>query len=184
MSIIHPSSSPAKAGFFFVEIKDKSLRPCIDFRGLNDITVKNRNPLPLISFAFELLQGAQVFTELDLWNAYHLVHIRDGDEWKTAFNTLAGHYKYLVIPFGLTNAPAVFQELVNDMVRDILNRFVFVYLDDILIFSTENSLFVKAEKSEFHASSVSFLGYNVAQGSIQMDPMKVTAVTEWPTLDS
>lgn len=90
----------------------------------------------------------------------------------------------MVIPFGLTNAPAVFQELVNDMVRDILNRFVFVYLDDILIFSIENSLFVKAEKSEFHASSVSFLGYNVAQGSIQMDPMKVTAVTEWPTLDS
>ena len=130
--IIRPSSSPAGAGFFFVGKKDGSLRPCIDYRGLNDITIKNRYPLPLMSTAFELLQGAQFFTKLDLRNAYHLVRIREGDEWKTAFNTPTGHYEYLVVPFGLTNAPAVFQALVNDVLRDFLD--IFVYLDDILIF--------------------------------------------------
>ena len=133
--IIQPSSSPAGAGFFFVSKKDKSLRPCIDYRGLNNITVKNRYPLPLISSAFELLQGATIFSKLDLRNAYHLVCIREGDEWKTAFNTPSGHYEYLVMPFGLTHAPAVFQGLLNDVLRDMLNICVFVYLDDILIFS-------------------------------------------------
>lgn len=150
-----------------------------------------------MSSAFEILQGANVFTKLYLRNAYHLVRIREGGEWKTAFNTPTGHYEYLVMPFGLTNAPAVFQAFVNDVLRDMLNHSVFVYLDDILIFSKsmeehvhhvravlqrllENSLFVKAEKCEFHASSVTFLGYIVAQGSLQMDPDKISAVTAWP----
>lgn len=101
---------------------------CIDFRGLNNITVKNKYPLPLINSAFEPLHGATVFTKLDLRNAYHLVRIREGDDWKTAFNTPLGHFEYLVMPFGLTNTP------VNDILRDFLNRFIFVYLDDILIF--------------------------------------------------
>ena len=195
--IIRPSSSPAGAGFFFVDKKDGSLRPCIDYRGLNDVTVKNRYPLPLMSTAFELLQGAHVFTKLDLRNAYHLVRIREGDEWKTAFNTHTGHYEYLVLPFGLTNAPAVFQALVNDVLRDMVNRFVFVYLDDILIFSPslkehrhhvrqvlqrllENRLYVKAEKCEFHQSTVSFLGFIVSPGQLLVDPSKVKAVIEWP----
>ena len=196
--IIRPSSSPAGAGFFFVGKKDKSLRPCIDYRGLNDITIRNRYPLPLISSAFELLQGATIFTKLDLRNAYHLVRIREGDEWKTAFNTPSGHYEYLVMPFGLTNAPAVFQGLVNDVLRDLLNVCVFVYLDDILVFSKseqehvvhvrqvlqrllENRLFVKAEKCEFHASEVTFLGYIINSGNVQMSPDKTRAVAEWPT---
>lgn len=98
--------------------KDKSLRPCIDYWGLNQITVKNKYPLPLLSFAFELLQGMTVFSKLDLRNAYHLVRIREGDEWKTAFNTPLGHFEYLVMPFGLTNAPAVFQAMVDDVLRD------------------------------------------------------------------
>ena len=196
--LIRPSSSPAGAGFFFVDKKDKTLRPCIDYRGLNDITVKNRYPLPLISSAFELLKNANIFTKLDLRNAYHLVRIREGDEWKTAFNTPSGHYEYLVMPFGLSNAPAVFQTLVNDVLRDMLNQFVFVYLDDILIFSPDeethvehvrrvlkrllsNHLFAKAEKCEFHVSSVTFLGFIVSEDNIQMDPTKVSAVTGWPT---
>ncbi len=104
------------------------MRPCIDYRGLNDITVKNRYPLPLMS-------AAKVFTKLDLRNAYHLVRIKERDEWKTAFNTPIGQFEYRVLPFGLVNAPAVFQALVNDVLRDMLNIFVFVYLDDILIFS-------------------------------------------------
>jgi len=185
------------AGFFFVGKKDGSLRPCIDYRGLNSITLKNKYPLPLISSAFAPLHGAAFFSKLDLRNAYHLVRIREGDQWKTAFNTPLGHFEYLVMPFGLSNAPAVFQALVNDVLRDMLNRFIFVYLNDILIFSPdplthqqhvrqvlqrllENKLYVKAEKCEFHVYTVSFLGYVIAQGELRMDPAKIAAVSEWP----
>ena len=156
------------------------------------------NPLPLIDSAFVPLQGASIFTTLDLRNAYHLVRIRKGDEWKTAFNTPLGHFEYLVMPFGLSNAPAVFQALVNDVLRDMLGRFVFVYLDDILIYSRslqdhqdhvrtvlqrllENKLFVKTEKCKFHATTTSFLGFIISQGELRMDPAKVSAVADWPT---
>ena len=195
--LIKPSSSPVGAGFFFVKRKNGSLRPCIDFRGLNNITVKIKYHLPLISSAFAPLHGAMVFTKLDLRNAYHLVRIREGDEWKTVFNKPLGHFEYLVMPFGFTNAPAVFQNLVNNVLRDVIGYFVFVYLDDIVIISKdpearqqhirqvlqwllENKLFVKAEKCEFHAASVSFLGYIIGQGQLCMDPAKVMLVTEWP----
>ena len=195
--LIRPSSSPLGAGFFFVAKKDGSLRPCIDYRGLNAITVKNRYPLPLLSSALEPVQSATVFSKLDLRNAYHLVRIRRGDEWKTAFKTPLGHFEYLVMPFGLSNAPAVFQSLVNDVLRDFLNLFVFVYLDDILIYSRtlsehrhhvrlvlqrllENRLFVKAEKCEFHKPSVTFLGLILEGGRVRSDPEKIRAVLEWP----
>ncbi len=152
--------------------KDGGLRPCIDYQGLNKITVRNRHPLPLMATAFELLLGASIFTKLDLRNAYHLVRIRQGDEWKTAFNTPAGHYEYMVMPFGL----AVFQALINNVLRDMLNQFIFVYLDDILIFSgsseeheghirrvlkrhLDNHLYVKLEKCEFHVTQAQFLGF-------------------------
>ena len=135
--LIRPSSSPAGAGFFFIGKKDGSLRPCIDYSPLNDITIKNRYPLPLMSSVFDQLQQAKIFTKLDLRNAYHLVRIREGDEWKTAFNTPSGHYEYRVMPFGLTNAPAVFQAMINDVLRDFLDHFVYVYLDDILIYSPD-----------------------------------------------
>ena len=194
--LIRPSSSPLGAGFFFVSKKDGSLRPCIDYRGLNDITVKNKYPLPLMSSAFYSLQGATVFTKLDLRNAYHLVRIKEGDEWLTGFNTPMGHFEYQVMPFGLSNAPAVFQSLVNDVLRDMIGLFVFVYLDDILIFSKElsshiqhvkqvlqrlleNRLFVKAEKCDFHAHTTSFLGYIISRGEIKMDQEKVRAVRDW-----
>nr|XP_014027888.1 unnamed protein product [Salmo salar] len=116
-------------------VEDKTLRPCINYRGLNKITVKNHYPQPLISSAFEPLQGATVFSKQDLRNAYNLVRIQDGDKWKTAFNMASCHYECLVMPFGLTNAPAVFQALVNDVLCEMLNRFVFIYLKDILVFS-------------------------------------------------
>ena len=118
-----PFSLSIGGGVFFVDKKDKTLRPCIDFRGLNDITVKNKYPLPLIDSAFGFLHQATIFSKLDLRNAYHLVRIK---EWKTAFKKPLGHFEYLVMPFGLTNAPAVFQALINDVLRDMLNRFVFV----------------------------------------------------------
>ena len=120
---------------------------------------------------------------------------------ENGFNTPNGHYEYRGMPFGLTNAPAVFQAMINDMLRDFLDHFVYVYLDDILIYSPdlathqdhvnqvrkrllENHLYVKAEKSVFHAESISFLGFIVAPGKVQMDPAKVCAVVEWPTPDS
>ena len=197
LGLIRSSSSPLGAGFFFVGKKDGTLPPCIDFRGLNEITIKNKYPLPLIDPSFEPLCHARVFTKLDLRNAYHLVRIREGDEWKTVLNTPLGHFEYLVMPFGLSNAPAVFQALINDILRDMLNHFVFVYLDDILIFSEnmekhvqqvrlvlrrllDNKLFVKPEKCEFHVSKVSFLGLIITQGQLQSDPTKIQAVEEWP----
>lgn len=198
---IWPSTSPAGAGFVFVGKKDGGLCPCIDYRGLNNITIKNCYPLPLMSSAFERLQGATVFSKLDLRNAYNLVRIRQGDEWKTASNTPNGHYEYRVMPFGLSNAPAVFQALVNDVMRDFLRQFVFVYLDDILIFSKSmvehvqhvrqvlqrllaHHLFVKAEKCEFHVPQIFFLGYIMSQGFVQMDSQKVGAVVNWPRLST
>lgn len=133
--IISLSPSPVGASFFIVGKKDGNLWPCIDYCKLNDITIKNKHPFPLINSAFEPLQGATVFTKLDLRNTFHLVCIRKGDEWTTTFNTPLGHFQYLVMPFGLTNVLAVFHALVNDVLRNFLNRFVLVYLDDIVIFS-------------------------------------------------
>ncbi len=196
--IIRASTSPAGAGFFFVGKKDGELRPCIDYRALNKITVRNRYPLPLMASAFELLQGASIFSKLDLRNAYHLVRIQQGDEWKTAFNTPTGHYEYLVMPFGLTNALAVFQALINDVLRDMLNKLVFVYLDDIFVFSRSfeeheghvsavlqrllnNHLYVKPEKCDFHVTHAQFLGFIITPGHVEMDPKKVEAVLKWPT---
>ncbi|KAI4879196.1 hypothetical protein NFI96_009427 [Prochilodus magdalenae] len=192
---IRPSTSGA--GFFFVGKKDGGLRPCIDYRGLNKITVKDRYPLPLMTTAFEALQQASIFTKLDLRSAYNLVRIRQGDEWKTAFITPTGHYEYLVMPFGLMNAPAVFQRLINEVLNEALGLYAFVYLDDILIFSRtttehvshvrrvlqlllENHLYVKLEKSQFHVPSVQFLGFVVSRGSLAVDPSKLKAVAEWP----
>ncbi len=195
--IIQPSIDPAGAGFFFVGKKDGGLWPCIDYRGLNKITIRNHYPLPLMATAFETLQEASIFTKLDLRNAYHLVRIRQGDEWKTAFNPTTWHYEYLVMPFGLTNAPAVFQSLINDVLRGMLNQFVFVYLDDILIFSSslqenvkhiskvlrrflDNHIYAKPEKCEFHVTEVMFLGFIIKPGQIKMDHQKVQAVVDWP----
>lgn len=113
--LIRPSTSSAGAGIFFVEKKDHTLRPCVDYCDLNRVTVKNRYPLPLIPELFQRLRGARVFSKLDLRGAYNLVRIREGDEWKTAFRTRFGHFEYQVMPFGLCNAPATFQHLVNDV---------------------------------------------------------------------
>lgn len=110
-------------GFFFVK-KDGSLHLCIDHRGLNDITTRNRYPLPLLESAFAPLHQARVFTKLDLRNAYNLVSIHQGEEWGMTFNTPLGNFEYLVMPFGLTNALAVFQALVNDVLQDMLNKFL------------------------------------------------------------
>ncbi|KAL0187602.1 hypothetical protein M9458_014701, partial [Cirrhinus mrigala] len=194
---IRPSTSPASAGFFFVKKKDGGLRPCIDYRGLNEITVKFRYPLPLVPAALEQLRSARYFTKLDLRNAYNLIRIREGDEWKTAFSTTTGHYEYSVMPFGLVNSPSIFQAFINDTFRDMLNRWVIIYIDDILIFSDtmdqhvqhvravlqrliDNQLYAKMEKCEFHQTVTSFLGCIISAEGVAMDERKVNAVLEWP----
>ncbi len=195
---IRPSSSPAASSFFFVSKKDGGLRPCIDYRALNSQTIKQPYPLPLVPAALEELLGACIFSKLDLRSAYNLAWIREGDEWKTAFITPSGHYEYLVMPYGLSNALSIFQEFMNEVFREFLHRFVIVYIDDILIFSRNLAdhrhhvaqvlqklrqfrLYLKLEKCEFHRSTVQFLGYIIRREGIQMDQGKVTAVAEWPT---
>ncbi|KAI2661215.1 Transposon Tf2-9 polyprotein [Labeo rohita] len=194
---IRPSTSPASAGFFFVKKKDGGLRPCIDYRALNAITVKYRYPLPLVPSALEQLRTAKIYTKLDLRSAYNLIRIREGDEWKTAFSTTSGHYEYRVMPFGLANSPSYFQAFINEVFRDMLNRWVIVYIDDILIYSdsysehvqhvravlqrlVQHQLYAKQEKCEFHQQSISFLGYIISPEGVAMDESKVTAVRDWP----
>ncbi|SOV07855.1 uncharacterized protein UDID_19598 [Ustilago sp. UG-2017a] len=194
---IRPSKSPARSPVLFVPKKDGGLRLCVDYRGLNEITVKNRAPLPLIEEQLFLLRKARIYTKLDLRAAYNLIRIAKGDEWKTAFGTQLGLYEYLVMPFGLANAPAHFQSFINDIFRDIIGVYVVVYLDDFLIFSdteeshvkhvTEvltrlrsNRLFAKLSKCEFHTKTVEFLGYIIKPTGIEMDPGKVQTVKEWP----
>ncbi|KAJ1044320.1 hypothetical protein NDA10_000949 [Ustilago hordei] len=198
---IRPSKSPARSPVLFVPKKDGGLRLCVDYRGLNEITVKNRAPLPLIEEQLFLLRKARIYTKLDLRAAYNLIRIAKGDEWKTAFGTQLGLYEYLVMPFGLANAPAHFQSFINDIFRDIIGIYVVVYLDDFLIFSdteeahvrhvTEvltrlrsNRLFAKLSKCEFHTKTVEFLGYIIKPMGIEMDPEKVRTVKEWPMPES
>ena len=193
---IRPSKSPAGAPIFFVKKKSGELRPCVDYRGLNEMTIKNRYPLPLISELLDRLGSARVFTKIDLRGAYNLVRIKSGDEWKTAFRSRFGHFEYVVMPFGLTNAPAVFQDLMNDVFRDYLDQFVIIYLDDILIFSPDqvshdkhvslvlerlqrNNLYGKLEKSEFDKLSMEFLGFVITTSGIEMSDEKISAVKDW-----
>ncbi|KAL0151257.1 hypothetical protein M9458_053448 [Cirrhinus mrigala] len=194
---IRPSSSPAAAGFFFVKKKDGGLHPCVDYRGLNQITIKNRYPLPLTNTALDALSGARFFTKLDLRSAYNLVRIREGDEWKTAFITPTGHYETLVVPFGLCNSPSVFQQFINNVLRDMLGRWCYAYLDDILIYSKTleehtqhvravlwrllaHQLYCKLEKCAFHQHTTTFLGFVISSQGVAMDPQKLEAVRSWP----
>ena len=132
---IEESQSPAGFPILFVPKKDGEPRLCVDYRRLNDITVKDRYPLPLISEIFDKFSGAKIFTQLDVKEAYHQVRIKAGEEWKTAFRTRFGHFQYKVMPFGLTNAPASFQRLINNALREYLDVFATAYLDDIVIYS-------------------------------------------------
>ena len=193
---IRPSKSPCGANLIFVKQKDK-MRPCVDYRGLNDITISNRYPLPRIDDMLSRLGKAVVFTKLDLKGAFNLVRIREGDEWKTAFRTQNGMFEFRVMPFGLKNAPAVFQAFVNSIFSDMLDVCVQIYIDDILIFSDseelhkmhldevgrrlqENGLAVNLEKCIFQATEVPFLGHIVSTRGIAMDEEKIAAIRDWP----
>jgi hypothetical protein len=195
---IERSESPAGAPVLFVKKKDNSLRMCVDYRGLNKVTIPNRCPLPLISETLDRLHKAKIYTKLDMRGAYNLIRIEKGDEWKTAFRTRYGHFQFRVMPFGLCNAPATFQAFVNDTLREYLDSFLVVYLDDILIYSSSPEehtkhvtlvleklkkarLSLKLEKCEFDVTRVEFLGFIITPNGISMDPSKVEAIKNWPT---
>ncbi|KAL0539655.1 hypothetical protein IC582_023871 [Cucumis melo] len=170
---IRPSVSPWGAPVLFVKKKDGSMRLCIDYRELNKVTVKNRYPLPRIDDLFDQLQGATMFSKIDLRSGYHQLRIKDGDVPKTAFRSRYGHYEFIVMSFGLTNAPAVFMDLMNRVFREFLDTFVIVFIDDILIYSKTEA------KHEEHLRMVSFLGHVVSKAEVSVDPAKIEAVTGW-----
>ncbi|KAL8134287.1 hypothetical protein AgCh_009360 [Apium graveolens] len=194
---IRPSVSPWGAPVLFVKKKDGSMRLCIDYRELNKVTVRNRYPLPRIDDLFDQLQGAKYFSKIDLRSGYHQLRVREEDVSKTAFRTRYGHYEFLVMSFGLTNVPAVFMDLMNRVFHDYLDKFVVVFIDDILIYSRsreeheehlrtvleilrKRKLFAKFSKCEFWLEEVAFLGHVVSGRGIELDPAKVEAITNWP----
>lgn len=194
---IQHSTSPAGAPVLFVPKKDGKLRLCVDYRGLNKITIKNRHPLPLIGETLDRLGGAHYFTKLDLKDAYHRIRIRKGDEWKTAFRTRYGHFEYLVMPFGLANAPATFQAYMNKALAGLVDITCVIYLDDILIYSRTKEqhlldikevllrlrkfgLYASLKKCFFFQEEVEYLGFIVGRQGTSMDPERVRTIEEWP----
>ncbi|GJU23989.1 putative reverse transcriptase domain-containing protein [Tanacetum coccineum] len=193
---IRPSSSPWGAPVLFVKKKDGSFRMCIDYRELNKLTVKNRYPLPRIDDLFDQLQGSSVYSKIDLRSGYHQLRVREEDIPKTAFRTRYGHYEFQVMPFGLTNAPAVFMDLMNRVCKPYLDKFVIVFIDDILIYSKnkqeheehlklilellkKEELYAKFSKCEFWIPKVQFLGHVIDSEGIHVDLAKIESIKDW-----
>ena len=195
---IRPFKSLAGALILFDWKPDRSFHFCVDYWGLNNITIKNRYLLPLIGELLDRLDWVRRFTQLDLTNAHYWMRICEGDEWKIAFRTRYGHFKYQVMPFGLSNAPAIFQEYVNKILAEKLDVFVIVYLDDILIYTEDPgqphvdavrwvldqlrkySLFANLKKCRFYQDEIHFLGYVVSSKDINMEAKRIEMVKEWP----
>ena len=195
---ITPSKSPAGAPILFVPKKNGKLRLCVDYRGLNNVTVKNKYPLPLMDPLREQVKGATVFTKFDLRDGYYLIRIREGEEWKMAFRTQYGQFEYKVMPFGLCNAPATFQGMMNEVLREFLDQGVVVYLDDVLIYSktmkehiqlvrkilhklAQHNLAVAGHKSVFHVPETEFLGFIVNGQGMSVSDETTQSVREWAT---
>ncbi|GJU86546.1 reverse transcriptase domain-containing protein [Tanacetum coccineum] len=193
---IRPSTSPWGAPVLFVKKKDGSFRMCINYRELNKLTIKNRYPLPRIDDLFDQLQGSSTYSKIDLRSGYHQLRARDEDIPKTAFRTRYGHYEFQAMPFSLTNAPAVFMDLMNHMCKPYLDKFVIVFIDDILIYShnkeehadylriimellKKEKLYAKFSKCDFWISIVQFLRHVIDSQGIHIDPAKIEAVKNW-----
>ncbi|MBW0491540.1 hypothetical protein O181_031255 [Austropuccinia psidii MF-1] len=196
-SLPPPSSSSTGAPVLFVKKKDGGLRLCVDYRKLNAVTRKNKYPFALISQLVTVFNGFSIFSKIYLCGAYSLLRIKEGDEHLTCLRAKYGSYEYLVMPFGLTNSPASFQNLVNGIFCDLLDIYVVVYLDDIMVFSKyeeehfthvstvlsrirSNNLFAKASKCLFHFSSVEYLGYVVSSECLKINQSKVKQILNWP----
>jgi hypothetical protein len=197
LGFIRPSESPYGAPVLFVKKKDGVLRMCVDYRALNKVTIKNKYPLPHMSELFDQTQGAKYFSKIDLRSGYHQVRIAEGDVPKTAFRTRYGHFEFMVLPFGLTNAPATFMHLMQSIFRPFLDEFVIVFLDDILIYSKtleehkqhiqqvlellrNNKLYAKKSKCEFFQRRIEFLGHTLSSDGKGMQEDKVKAIRQWP----
>ncbi|CAI7882601.1 unnamed protein product [Closterium sp. NIES-53] len=194
--LIRPSTSPYGAPVLFTRKPDGSLRMCIDYRALNKQTVKNKYPIPRIDDLLDHLHGATVFSKMDLRSGYWQIKMADNSIHKTAFRTRHGSYEYLVMPFGLCNAPAMFQAEMNHILRPLLDECVVVYLEDILIYSKnmkehvehlrkvfeilrKNKFYVKLSKSDFALKKVQFLEHMVSAEGVHVDPRKIEAVKKW-----
>jgi Reverse transcriptase (RNA-dependent DNA polymerase) len=195
--VIQPSTSPFGAPVLFVAKKDGSLRMCVDYRQLNKITVKNKYPLPRIDDMLDRLAGAKYFSTIDLKSGYHQIRLSDEDVYKTAFTTPFGLYEWRILPFGLANAPAVFQSVMNRTLQPYLGKFAMVYIDDVITYSKtaeeheqhlrlvlqalrENHFYANAEKCNIFAPKVDFLGHVVSAEGLAVDPRKTAVVAEWP----
>ena len=193
---VKTSTSPWGAPVMFVKKKDGSLRLCIDYRQLNKVTIRNQYPLPRIDDLFDQLQGAKVFSKIDLRSGYHQLKVRREDVPKTAFRTRYGHYEFLVMPFGLTNAPPAFMDLMNRVFGPYLDKFFIVFIDDILVYSSskeehaehlrivlqtlrEHQPYAKFIKCQFWLDRVTFLGHVVSAEGISVDPQKIEANVDW-----
>src|SRR3954470_2239142 len=194
---IKPSVSPFGAPVIFIKKKDGTLHMCINYHALNNITIKNHFPIPLINDLTNRLFRAKVFTKIDLHSGYNQIRIHKDDIEKTAFHTRYGHFQYKVMPFGLTNAPATFQALVQDILRPLLDKCVIVYIDDILVYSKNDAnhqehlrqvlallrkhqLYGKTTKCEFFKTAVEYLGHVISAQGIATDPKKVETIKAWP----
>jgi Reverse transcriptase (RNA-dependent DNA polymerase) len=196
---ICPSKSPYASPFFFIKKKDRKLHLVQDYRKLNALTICNRYPLPLIPELIDRIRGHSLFTKLDIWWDYNNIRIRDGDQWKAAFKTNQGLFEPMVMFFGLTNLPAMFQTMMNHIFRDLIDEgYVTVYMDDILIHTpndpslhqnivhcvlkilSEHHLYLKLEKCQFKATTIEYLGVVVEGNQLRMDPAKVTGILSWP----
>jgi len=193
---IRPSVSPWGAPMLFVKKKDGTMRMCIDYRELNNITINNKYPLPRIDDLFDQLQGAGIFSKIDLPSGYHQLKIRREDVPKTTFRTRYGHYKFLVMPYRLANTPAAFMDIMNRVFKEFLDQFVVVFIDDILIYSKspkeheghwrivpqklrDERFYAKFSKCEFWLERISFLGHVISKEGITVDPQKIEAVVDW-----
>jgi hypothetical protein len=193
---IRPSSSPWGAPVLFVNKKDGSRRMCVYYRSLNEVTIKNKYPLPRIEDLFDQMRGATVFSKIDLRSGYHQLKIQTKDIPKTAFTTRYGLYEFLVLYFGLTNAPAYFINLMNKVFMEYLDQFVVVFIDDILVYSQneeahedhlrlvlqklrDNQLYAKFLKCDFWLKEVAFLGHIITNGGIKVDPGKTSETLNW-----